>query len=175
MSSISLREYDYSTADDKDYRMHCMARCLDENSTSEFVKHCLYVGQFQETLLDDFLCLDLVFDDDTKDKVLELKRKHGYHEAKLEFKQKMRIVEDERDTLIKRVGDLQWKADKVDFMEQYAKMLRGKIAELYKDIQRLSEAGEERVHGGQGGQGGQEGQGSGPIRNKRTLRRYNAM
>ena len=47
-------------------------------------------------------------------------------------------------------------------MEQYAKMLRNKIAELHKDVERLSEAGEERVHGG-------------PIRNNRTLRRYNAM
>ena len=168
MSSISLREYDYSTADDKEYRLHCMTRCLDENSTSEFVNHCLYVGQFQETLLDDFLCLDLVFDDDTKHKVLELKRKHGYHEAKREFKQKMEIVKDERDTLVKRVGDLQWKADKVDFMEQYTKMLRNKITELHKDVERLSEAGEERVHGVHGVHGG-------PIRNNRTLRRYNAM
>ena len=162
MSSISLREYDYSTADDKEYRLHCMTKCLDENSTSEFVKHCLYVGQFQEKILDDFLCLDLVFDDDTKHKVLELKRKHGYHEAKCEFKKKMRIVENERDTLIKRVADIEWKAYKVDFMEHYAKMLRNKIIELNKDVRRLSEAGEERVNGG-------------PIRNKRTLRRYNAM
>jgi hypothetical protein len=50
-------------------------------------------------------------------------------------------------------------------MEQYAKMLRNKIAELHKDVDRLSEAGEERVHGVHGG----------PIRNNRTLRRYNAM
>ena len=168
MSSISLREYDYSTADDKEYRLHCMTKCLDENSTSEFVRHCLYVGQFQETLLDDFLCLDLVFDDNTKDKVLELKRKHGYHEAKCEFKKKIEDLENERESLLQRVADLDHKADRVDFMEQYAKMLRSKIADLYKDIQRLSEAGEERVQGVQGVQGG-------PIRNQRTLRRYNAM
>ena len=162
MSSISLREYDYSTSDDKDYRLHCMTKCLDENSTSEFVRHCLYVGQFQETLLDDFLCLDLVFDDITKDKVLELKRKHGYHEAKKECKKKIEDLENERKRLMQRVADLNWKADRVDFMEQYTKMLRNKITELHKDVERLSEAGEERVNGG-------------PIRNNRTLRRYNAM
>ena len=171
MSSISLREYDYSTSDDKDYRLHCMTQCLDENSTTEFIKHCLYVGQFQETLLDDFLCLDLVFDDDTQDKVLELKRKHGYHEAKREFKKKIEDLENERQSLLHRVADLDWKADRVDFMEQYTKMLRNKITELHKDVERLSEAGEERVHGVQGVQGVQ----GGPIRNQRTLRRYNAM
>lgn len=162
MSSISLREYDYSTADDKEYRLQCMTQCMEQNSITEFVNHCLYVGQFQEKILDDFLCIDLVFDDDTKERVLQLKRNHGYHEAKREFKQKMEIVEDERDKLLKRVADLEWKSDMVDYMEHYAKMLRNKITELHKDVRRLSEAGEERVNGG-------------PIRNKRTLQRYNAM
>lgn len=167
MSSISLRDYDYSVSDDKEYRLHCMTRCLDENSTSEFVKHCLYVGQFQETLLDDFLCLDLVFDEDTKAKVLELKRKHGYHEAKREFKRKIEEMEDEHDKLLQRVADLDWKADRVDFMEQYAQLLRRKIGELQKDVERLSEAGEERVHGS----GEYESNG----KKRRTLKRYDAM
>ena len=167
MSSISLREYDYSVSDDKEYRLHCMTQCLDENSTSDFVKHCLYVGQFQETLLDDFLCLDLVFDEHTKARVLELKRKHGYHEAKREFKRKIEEMENKNERLLQRVADLDHKADRVDFMEQYAKLLRKKIGDLQQDVERLSEAGEERVHG----HGEYEING----KKRRTLKRYDAM
>ena len=76
-------------------------------------------------------------------------------------------MEDEHEKLLQRDADLDWKADRVDFMEQYAQLLRKKIGELQKDVERLSLAGEERVHG----RGEYESNG----KKRRTLRRYDAM
>ncbi len=166
---ISLREYGYSVAVDKEYRLLTMRECLDRFGTSEFVDHCLYVGRFQETVLDDLLSLNITLNNSEKNRVLELKRKHGYHEGRLESKRKIEDLENERDKLLKRVSDLDWKADRVDFMEQYARLLRKKIGELQKDVERLSIDGEERVHGP-----GEYDIGGHPKR-KKILRRYYAM
>ena len=74
MTLISLREYGYAVNDDKQHRIYCMQQCLDQNSTSEFIRHCLYVGQFQEIILDDFLSLDIGLDENTKWKIFGLSR-----------------------------------------------------------------------------------------------------
>jgi len=142
MNSISLREYDYSVSDDKEYRLHCMTRCLDENSISEFIKHCLYVGQFQETILDDLMCMDINSDflnKTTLIKLMELKRKHGSFEEKKENKKKFQQLQFENELLNKKINDLQWKSDKVDFMEQNINFLRKKIIYLQKNIKRVND------------------------------------
>ena len=130
MTLISLREYGYAVNDDKQHRIYCMQQCLDQNSTSEFIRHCLYVGKFQEIILDDFLSLDIGLDENTKWNILDLKRKHGYHEAKKEFKQKIEDLEYKNNNLQKQIFELKEYKDELAFMEQYIDMLRNKIVKL---------------------------------------------
>lgn len=142
MNSISLRDYDYNVSDDKEYRLKCMRNCFCENSTSEFIKHCLYVGQFQETILDDLMCMDINSDflnKTTLIKLMELKRKHGSFEEKKENKKKLQQLQFENELLNKKINDLQWKSDKVDFMEQNINFLRKKIIYLQKNIKRVND------------------------------------
>lgn len=130
MTLISLREYGYAINDDKQHRIYCMQQCMEQNNISEFIRHCLYIGQFQEIILDDFLSLDIGLDENTKWKILKLKRKHGYHEAKKEFKQKIEDLEYKNNNLQKQIFELKEYKDELAFMEHYIDMLRNKIIKL---------------------------------------------
>ena len=51
----------------------------------------------------------------------------------------MQQIQFENELLNKKINDLQWKSDKVDFMEQNINFLRKKIIYLQRNIKRVND------------------------------------
>ncbi len=152
--ALSLREYGYRTDEPRDHRIKCMRHCLDENEINEFTEHCLYVGQFQEIVLDDFLSFNLELSRHQKIDIFEMKRRHGAFEERRKAKEEIEKVKNERDILKRKYDDIETYKILYDNMLKYARSMREtvlqleeKVSELNNDIVKLSEEGERRVHG----------------------------
>jgi hypothetical protein len=152
--ALSLREYGYRTDEPREYRIKCMRHCLDENDINKFTEHCLHVGQFQEIVLDDFLSFNLELSRNERIDIFEMKRRHGAFEERQKAKEEIEKVKNERDTLKRKYDEIETYRVLYDNMLKYARSMREtvleleeKVSDLNKDVIRLSEAGEKRVHG----------------------------